>query len=261
MNERAAVASDGWDECTVGVIGGLGPAATVTFLDQLVRFTDAHHDQEHLDAVVLQHSTTPDRSAYILDPDAAPDPGPVLAADARRLESLGVAFLVLPCNTAHYFRRAIDEACSLDLLSIVGETARAAVQRVSERAARGEVAPDAPIGVFATEGNIAARAYQDELDALGARWEVPPPPVQHDVNTLIYDQVKAGRDVDLDLFDRTVAAMTERGCGAVILGCTELSVIHDRFGMAGRAELVDSLLTLTRATIHRAGRRLREDRQ
>src|SRR5690625_3024303 len=74
-----------WSRPVVGVLGGLGPAATSVFLDVLIRATVAGSDQEHLDLLVSQHSTTPDRTAGILDP-GAPDPGPVIVRDAVMLQ-------------------------------------------------------------------------------------------------------------------------------------------------------------------------------
>lgn len=240
-----AALGDDWSRPVVGVLGGLGPAATAVFLDLLVRLTDAPTDQDHLDAIVLQHSSTPDRTASILDP-AAPDPGPVLARDAGRLAALGVELLVLPCNTAHHFADRIEAASNVPLISIVSETARTAVARTR-----------APIGVFATEGNMTAGIYQHAIEAAGGSILVPGPDLQSDVNTLIYDQVKAGQPVDLALFERCIQEMHRLGAEIVVLGCTELSVIYDRYGFTGRADLVDSLDVLARETITRAGARLR----
>jgi aspartate racemase len=236
---------DDWSRPVVGVLGGLGPAATAVFLDLLVRLTDAPTDQDHLDAVVLQHASVPDRTASILDP-AAPDPGPVLARDAARLAALGAGLLVLPCNTAHHFAHRIEAASDVPLISIVSETARVAAARTA-----------APIGIFATEGNIAAGIYQQAIAAAGGEFLVPDADLQADINTLIYDQVKAGRPVDLDLFETCIERMRRQGAEVVVLGCTELSVIYDRHGYTGRDDLVDSLEVLACETITRAGARLR----
>lgn len=236
-----------WRTPVVGVLGGLGPAATAVFLDLLVRATDARTDQEHLDLLVSQHSTTPDRTARILDA-AAPDPSPVLARDAVMLERAGVGLLVLPCNTAHHFVAGIREATRVPFVSIVEETARRAAQRVG----RGGT-----VAVFATEGNVHARVYQDALAAEGLRALIPGPDLQGRINTLIYDQVKAGRPVDTALFDACVGEAVGQGAGTVVLGCTELSVIYDRHryrtGHALSAVLTDSLTELARATILAAG--------
>ncbi|WP_036959679.1 aspartate/glutamate racemase family protein, partial [Promicromonospora kroppenstedtii] len=78
----------------VGVLGGVGPLATVLFMDRVVRLTEAARDQDHIDMVVLQHASVPDRTAFVLG-RSADDPGPVLADDARRLARAGAGLLVL----------------------------------------------------------------------------------------------------------------------------------------------------------------------
>lgn len=264
MSEPAASAGDArvdprtWSEPVVGVLGGLGPAATAVFLDLLVRATAAPTDQDHLDVLVSQHSTTPDRTAAILDA-TAPDPGPVIARDARLLQRIGAGILVLPCNTAHHFVREVEAAVGPQarFLSIVERTAAAARERV----ALGPAGPDAepaPVAVFATEGNMRAHVYHEALERVGARaWE-PPRALQDEINELIYEQVKAGRPVDRAQFDRCVQQAIDAGAGTVVLGCTELSVIYDQHGFRGDERIVDSLTELALATVTAAGKELSE---
>jgi aspartate racemase len=238
------MALDGWQTPVVGVLGGLGPAATVSFLDQLVRFTDAATDQDHIDAIVLQHSSTPDRTAAILDP-TAPSPAPTLAADVRRLQEAGADFWVLPCNTAHWFVSEIAQATPLPGISIVSETAAAAVKRPG------------PISVFATQGTIHSGVYQDELARLGHETLPVDADVQDRLMRIIYDQVKAGQPVDLAMFIGCIEDTLAAGAATIILGCTELSVVYDRHGLDDRPELVDSLRCLVHTTINRCGKAVR----
>ena len=242
-----------WTTPVVGVLGGLGPAATVTFLDELVRLTDADRDQDHVDAVVLQHSSVPDRTAAILH--GSPSPGPVLARDAQLLEQMGVDFIVLPCNSAHAFIGDIREGLSVELLSIVGLAGEQAVETAASRS--GTVGPYT-IGVFATEGTIAAQTYEKDLRGRGARAWIPPGEMQSDLTRIIYDQVKAGRPADVELLGRLVDRALVEGCDAVLLACTELSIIYaQEEELSERWEVVDSLETLAIATIERTGRRVR----
>lgn len=234
----------GWRSPIVGVMGGLGPAATVSFLDLLVRLTRADRDQDHLDAIVLQHATVPDRTAALLDP-SAPNPTPALVADAVRLQQMGADFVVLPCNSANIFTEPVQRALEIDLLSIVEETAAVAV-----------AATAGPIAVFATEGTIRARTYHDAIARRDGQTWTPPTALQDTISAIIYDQVKAGRHVDLASLHRSVDTALDAGCAAVIFGCTELSVVFDREHLGFRSEIVDSLRTLAEATIRRAGRDL-----
>lgn len=247
MSQGGRIAAEDWSSQVVGVLGGLGPAATSVFLDLLVRATDAARDQDHLDLLVSQHSTTPDRTARILD-EAAPDPGVVIARDARMLERAGATLLVMPCNTAHHFVRRAEEATTVPFLSIVDLTAQVAARRVE--------GTGAPVAVFATEGNVRAEVYQHALEQVGARAWIPGRDLQGRVNTIIYDQVKAGRAVDMELFEGCVAEAVAAGAGTVVLGCTELSVVYDQQGLRGDARLTDSLTELATATVRAAGKQL-----
>lgn len=240
------MSAEGWSSPIVGVMGGLGPAATVSFLDLLVRLTKADRDQDHIDAIVLQHSTTPDRTAALLDP-TAPDPTPALVADAQRLERMGADFLVLPCNSANIFTEPVERAIGIELLSIVQETARVALALA-----------DGPIAVFATEGTIHAGTYHEAITRGGGIAWTPPRPLQATISAIIYDQVKAGRPVDLGALHASIDVAREAGCSHVIFGCTELSVVYDREGLSERVDVVDSLRTLAEATIRKAGRALVE---
>lgn len=239
-----------WNHPVVGVLGGLGPAATAVFLDVLVRATAAEKDQDHLDLVVTQHSSTPDRTARVLDSDA-PDPAPVIAADAERLVRFGAELLVLPCNTATSFVEPARRRVAVPFLSIAELTARAAVQ----------VAGELPVAVLATRGTVRTGVYDHELAALGSSaWPVPED-MQQRIDTLIYDQVKAGETVDTELLTTAVREALDGGAGAVVLGCTELSVVYDQQGLRGDESMdrvVDSLTELARGTILAAGAQLSE---
>ena len=238
------MAADGWTSPVVGVLGGMGPAATVAFLDQLVRLTDAHTDQGHIDTIVTQHGSIPPRSDFILQPEAAADPTPALVADARRLHSAGADMLVIPCNTACHYLPAIAAAVPIPCVSIVDVTARRAVTT-------GHV-----IAVLATEGTIAAGLFQQAIQAAGGQSRVPPPRAQHDINDVI-EQVKAGRPADLGKLNACIVESLTAGADAVIFGCTELSVVYDRSGYEARAQVIDSLRSLVLHTITACGRGVR----
>ncbi|MFD7025592.1 aspartate/glutamate racemase family protein [Promicromonospora sukumoe] len=244
----------------VGVLGGVGPAATVLFLERVIRWTDAARDQDHVDLVVLQHATVPDRTAFVLG-RSADDPGPVLADDARRLAAAGAGFLVLPCNTAHVFAGAVAAATPVSLLSVIEVAVEAAMRapRSPGTTADDVGGPPEAVGLLATEGTIASGLYADALAARGVKTLVPDVTGQAAVTSLVYDGVKAGAGGDLRALDGVVADLRSRGAGAVVLGCTELSVAARATppGLLPDVVLVDALDELARATVLRAGRRLR----
>lgn len=231
----------------VGVIGGVGPLATAYFLQRVVQLTDADRDQEHVDLVVLNHATVPDRTDFVVGRSAL-DPGPVLARDARRLERFGVSFLVMPCNTAHYFTQQVLDAITVPFVSIVDVTVAAARRR----------APGlTTVGLLATAGTVASGVYEDAFAVHGIEVVTPDEADQARVNTVIYDQVKAGRPADPDELRAVAAGLVERGAGVVVLGCTELSVAAVDHGLLDEPPFLDSMDELVRATITRAGHRVR----
>ena len=103
---------------TVGVLGGLGPMATVYFFNMVVKLTDAKADQEHVDMIISNRATTPDRTAFILD-NSLTNPSIALANDAINLEKSGADFLVMTCNTAHYFYDEISKGINIPFINII----------------------------------------------------------------------------------------------------------------------------------------------
>ncbi|ACZ30905.1 aspartate racemase [Xylanimonas cellulosilytica DSM 15894] len=235
----------------VGVLGGVGPLATAYFLQRVVVSTQADRDQDHVDLVVLNHATVPDRTAFVLG-TSPEDPGPVLARDAARLEGFGAELLVMPCNTAHYFTQQVLEAITVPFVSIIDVTVEAALARVPGLTA---------VGLLATAGTVASRVYHDAFAARGVEVLTPDDDGttgdQAIINAVIYDQVKAGLPADADALRAVAARLVERGAGVVVLGCTELSVAAVDHDLLDEAPFLDSMDQLVRATITRAGHRVR----
>jgi len=229
----------------VGVLGGLGPAATVHFLHRVVELTDAHRDQDHVDLLVWQHGSIPDRSAFLLGHGASPEP--VLVADAVALERAGARFIAIPCNTAVVWVEQIRAAVSVEVLDTVAETVEASRQAVPgiQR-----------LGVLATDGTLLAGSYARAAAAAGVELLTPTPQMQREVMSIIYDGVKAGRPVPRERFDAVVDHLRDQGADAVALGCTELSVLHGHLGVADHT-IVDSIDALARRVVLRAGAPLR----
>lgn len=212
---------DTWRRPVLGVLGGMGPAASVAFLDALVRSTPAARDQEHIDTVVLNHATVPDRTARLLD-DEQPDPTPYLLQDLELMARLGVDRVVIACNTSHAFLAGLDLPVSL--LSIIEVGAQAAVD-----AAQG-VSPGRPVvTVLATDGTLLSGVYQEALARLGAEVRLPDEAAQRQVMAMIYERVKAGVEVTTEEFEEFVDRQrAATGADAVLLGCTELSVLAEQ---------------------------------
>jgi aspartate racemase len=229
----------------VGVLGGLGPAATVHFMQRLVDHTDAHRDQDHVDLLVWQHGSIPDRTAFLLGRGESPEPA--LVADAVALERAGARFIAIPCNTAVVWVEQMRAAVSIEVLDTVAETVAAAARAVPglER-----------LGVLATDGTLLAGTYAVAAAEAGVELLTPSPEVQREVMSIIYDGVKAGMPVSRKRFDAVVDHLRGQGAQAVALGCTELSVLHEDLGIDDPT-VVDSIDALARRVVVRAGAPLR----
>ena len=233
-------------EKTLGVLGGVGPLATVYFADLVIKMTDAKTDQEHIPMVILNHASIPDRTDYILD-RTKPNPLPVMVEDAKQLENDHCDYIVIPCNTAHYFFDEIQDNVQVPLLNILEETVSYAEKSVSNLKT---------IGILATEGTIASGAYQNVIQKHGLSYRLPSAEDQNSLMHIIYEQVKAGQKVDIFEFLRIIGELKKAGSDTVILGCTELSVIKKDFNL-NKPDIVDSMECLARASILACGKPLK----
>lgn len=198
-----------------GVLGGMGPEATVDFMAKVIALTPGERDQDHIHMLVDHDPTVPNRQDAILGDGE--DPGPALAAMARRLEAAGADFLVIPCNTAHVFEQAIIDAVDIPLVSIIAETISALP------------ADCGAVGLLATDGCLKAGVYQRALDARGIPAIEPGADEMSELMAAIY-AIKAGNASAAtgETMRALAKALVERGAGAVIAGCTEIPLVLEQ---------------------------------
>ena len=200
----------------LGIIGGLGPMASALFLQILTAQTDAERDQEHLEALLYSRPQTPDRTAFLLG-KSQDNPLPVMLDSGRQLEGMGCDVLVIPCMTAYGFYDQLKTAFRAELINPITESARV----LKARGCRA-------VGIMATDGTLQVGTFQKALTAEGIRPVIPDSGNQREVMSLIYDDVKSGKDADMERFHAVAHSMRAQGAECVILGCTELSVINYR---------------------------------
>lgn len=229
---------------TVGVLGGLGPMASVYFYEMVVNMTEAKTDQEHVDMIITNRATTPDRTAFIVG-NSNEDPSKILIDDAKKLEKYGVDFIVITCNTAHYFYEKIVNSVNIPLVNIVEETIKHA-----------KVTNHKKLGILATTGNIKTNLYQNMCEKYDIEYLVLDENRQSQIMEIIYDDIKSGKPADMDKFNSIVDYLKENNCDGVILGCTELSILKNDNKLDGNF-YIDSLEVLARETILRSGRKLK----
>lgn len=226
----------------LGVIGGVGPAATALFFQRVVGFTDAACDQDHLDISILNRPQIPDRTDYLLGVAGAPSFVPSMNEAALVLEALGCEVLSTPCNTAHAQLQAIAQ----------GLTTARFVNMLTETAAFAKDLGVAKCAILATDGTLETRVYEHALAAHDVEACWPAGDDQKLVMSIIYNQVKAGKPIDTEGFTRLCEKMIDQGCDGIILGCTELSLVPVAPRIHGAA-IVDALDVLAWRCIQECG--------
>ena len=223
----------------LGIIGGVGPLATALLIRMVVEKTPARVDQDHIPMIVFNDPQIPDRTAHILDP-GQPDPLPEMARVACWLQDAGADYIAIACNTAHFYYDGITRAASIPVLNIMHETVRAVC----------DSAPDASlVGLMATRGTVASGVFEECFKERGVGLATPDEHDQQLLDALIYDQVKANKPYDAEAFLAVAERLHARGCDAVVVGCTELSVIYEDL-VERPAYLYDSLDVLAERCVN-----------
>jgi aspartate racemase len=227
------------ERAMLGVLGGMGPMATVDFLAKLVRATPAGRDQDHIPTLVCSAAGIPDRADAILG--AGPDPLPAMRAALARLEAGGATRIAIPCNTAHHWHAALQAGTALPILHIVDAVAERLGETLGQAGAGGRV------GLLATEGTLRARLYPERLARHGIACLSPGPEGQAAVAAAIR-LVKADRVAEATpILEAEARALARAGCGRVVMACTEIPI-----ALAGSdlgSLMVDATAVLARACV------------
>lgn len=205
---------------TIGVIGGMGPAATADLFSKLIAATGAKRDQDHLRILIDNNPRVPDRNAAIAG--RGPSPGPALARGAADLQRSGADFIVLACNTAHAFQTDIEAAISVPLLSMIDATVDASLASGAQR-----------VGVLAADGCRRAQLYQKAFAARGVEATMLNDDAQVGFMQLIY-RIKAG-DIGMETRNAMKAHaihLNARGAQAIVAACTEVPLALDADDLA-----------------------------
>lgn len=223
---------------TIGVLGGMGPAATVDFFSRLVRVVPGERDQDHPPVVVYNATQIPDRTSHLLADGT--DPTAALQQAARVLQDAGAALIVMPCNSAHAYLAPIRAAVRVPVLDMV---------RIAARHAADVLGPNARIGVLAATGTVRLGLYERALREAGVLPLHPGDAEQDGVMDAVRS-VKAGRTDVMGLLQPAVEQLVLQGADAVILGCTELPIaVRPEFIPV---RVIDATESLISAALHEA---------
>ena len=229
----------------IGVIGGMGPLATQLFYKMVIENTDAHSDQDHINMVILNHATMPDRTEAIMN-DSLDDLMGRLREDASVLEKFGADYIAIPCNTCHVLLDRIQEETSIPIINMIKTTVK------SIRKTYGE---GARVGILATDGTIRMEMYQKECIRQGLVPVILNNDNQKRVMKIIYDGIKDGGSVDYSDFEMIEKQLIDEKCDCAIMGCTELSCFKEDYNLSDY--YVDAMEEMVKEAILLCDKKLR----
>lgn len=204
---------------TIGIIGGVGPEATLDLYRWIIKLTPAQKDQDHVPTLIYSLPQIPDRTQALLY--SGEDPLPYLVKAAKVLKKGGVDFLIIPCNTAHAFIDQLQKQVKIPIINMIEETAKY-VKTMMPRIKR--------VGLLATTGTIKTRIYHDTFSRYGLEIVAPSMSMQErKVMEAIYGPqgIKAGfTQGNPEVLLRFAAEdLIKRGVKIIIMGCTEIPLV------------------------------------
>lgn len=212
----------------------MGPLATIDLYAKIVELTNAKKDQDNIPIIIDNYPQIPDRTAYILH--GGQDPFPFMKEAAMRLKNAGCEAVCIPCNTAHYFAKRLEEECGINILHI----AKIAVKTISSNF------PSAKkIAVIATTGTTKAKIYENELVANGFECVQIPENLLANIMDCIYKGAKANNlQAYIPLFNQTVKSIE---ADAYIAACTEIPLFLPYADK--KDKFIDATLELAKAAL------------
>ena len=234
-------------EKIIGVLGGMGPEATIELFAQIVRRTRAKKDRDHLRVLIDNNPKVPDRTKAVLH--GGESCLPELVRSARALKRAGADFIVIPCVTVHYFHGALQKRTSLPVLHIIEETAKR-IRRRHPGVRR--------VGLLATTGTIQAGLFQKALKGTKLELLVPSEETQTNVVMKAIYAIKAdGATTQARTLVRGAAQeLLDRGAEIVVAGCTEIPLVLKDGDLP--VPVIDPIAILAEAAIVKAGGKLRK---
>lgn len=225
----------------IGILGGMGPAATADFYQKIIRATPAKGDQDHLQVLIFSNPWIPDRTAAIRGD--GPDPLPALVKSAEVLVRGGADFLTIPCVTAHHFFEALQRAVQVPILHLIGETVTAVLNEHPGLRC---------LGLLATSGTLQSRLFETHFEPRGFRILTPEPAVQAAAVMEAIYAVKQGKPWEQPrrLIREAAAHLRSRGAEAILAGCTEVPLILQDGDLS--VPVIDPTWILAQAAVRRA---------
>ncbi len=204
----------------IGIIGGMGPLATVDLMQKMILCTHAKTDQDYPRIFVDCNTNIPDRTAAILG--SGQDPTVLMCESAKKLEQMGADVLCMPCNTAHYFYNNIGAEVTVPIVHMIEQTMLYI-----------KSSPYKKVALLATDGTIKTGLYEKFAKQHNINMQNIQCEDQKIVMSLIYDCVKASNwDFPIDSFTMMLNKYIGQGVEAFVLGCTELPIAFEHYNIS-----------------------------
>ncbi|MCP2604812.1 amino acid racemase [Candidatus Aminicenantes bacterium AH-873-B07] len=235
----------------IGILGGMGPEATVYLFDLIVKMTEANRDQEHIPIIIYNNPKIPHRTNAILKGTSSPLT--FLIEGAKFLENAGAGFIVMPCVTAHYFYSEIVKNIKIPFLHLIEETYDY-VKKEFPRLKK--------IGLLATLGTVKTDLFQEFFEKGGMKIVIPNEKDQNKVMEAIYSSkgIKAGYKNGLPkdlLMEVARNLINKKDCEAIIAGCTEVPLALKKDDLT--VPFINPLEIIAYKSIEMAGYKIRKN--
>ncbi len=202
---------------TIGIIGGMGPRATNRLCELITDLTPASCDQQHIPVITFNNSAIPSRVEAISGDGASALPE--LIRTATVLEAAGADFLLMPCNTAHYYLKPLRAAVSIPIIDMVQTTIEFVKQNYPDLES---------IGIIASTSTIESELYQQVISSLALKNVTPDDVIQLEIMSAIFgdDGIKAGKKTSArKAIINAASHLTGMGAECIVAGCTEVSLV------------------------------------
>lgn len=223
----------------LGVIGGMGPLATVKFYDKIVLNTEAHNDNEHIDLIVLNHSTMPDRTKCIIENKDTEFLNEI-KKDLEILERIGIDVVAIPCNTSHYFYDEFKNFTNLKIINMIEET----ILEIKRRGIK-------QVAVFGTLGTINSKVYNKYAKENGIEVKELSLEDKKTVMDIIYKIKETNNLESKDFVEILNRYCNDKTIG--IIACTELSLLD----IPENLNTIDALDVLVNKSIEYSGAKIK----
>ncbi len=216
----------------LGIIGGMGSMATVEFFKRIVDKTKANCDQEHLDLIILNHASMPDRTRSILNNNK--DLFLKLIKDIELLENIGVSYIAITCNTSYYYIEELQKRTKLNIINMPFETLQYIFNNYGS----------VKVGLLGTTGTLKFDIYNKYASQFKIKIIKPNEIDQNIIMDSIY-KLKQTKNLYYPKIEQIIIKMLKE-CDFIILGCTELSLM--KFNIDS-VKIIDAMDILVKKSI------------